>query len=243
MNVLSGPARAYAQAALLRTLVSQIQEPAPEKVLALESILTRLARPDDIARYLEAMRQCPATAAMLEQRYVPEPYALADLERCAPGTLGRAYRDHMIENDLRPDFFEAIAPDDDFAYSRLRLYQTHDIWHVVTGYPTSTLGEIAIVGFYLGHFDRHMGDRAASPAAFPAILSGTLLLHAALMRQDRITHFYRSLFDGWSRGQNASPLFARRWEDEWDRSLADLRGELGIGGSRYARAAPFASAA
>jgi ubiquinone biosynthesis protein Coq4 len=180
---------------------------------------------------------------MLEERYLPAPYTLDDLERCAPGTLGHVYRRHMIENDLRPDYFAPIDPSDDFAYTRLRLYMTHDLWHVVTGYPTTMIGEMAIVGFYLGHFERHMGDRAGSAAAFAAILAGTMTLHAALFRQDRITHFTRALVDGWSRGQGARPFFAERFEERWDEPLDGVRASLGVGPSPLSRIAPLATAA
>lgn len=228
-------ARVVAQASVVRTLVALIQEPTAEKVLALEAHLTRLATDADVEKYVSALRACPATARMLEERWLPAPYTLDDLERCAPGTLGFAYRQHMIENDLRPDYFEKIELEDDFAYSRLRLYQTHDVWHAVTGYPTTTLGEVAIVGFYLGHFERHMGDRAGAAAAFSAILAGTTVLNAALFRQDRITHTFRALVEGWTRGQAAEPFFAVHWEEQWDRPLAELRHALSVGPSRYSR--------
>jgi ubiquinone biosynthesis protein Coq4 len=246
--VLPLSSRVVAQASVVRTLVALIQEPSAERVLALETHLTRLATDPDVDKYLAAMRACPATARMMEERWLPAPYSLDDLERCAPGTLGHAYRRHMIENDLRPDYFTpspevGIDASDDFAFARLRMYQTHDVWHAVTGYPTTTLGEAAIVGFYLGHFERHMGDRAGSAAAFSAILAGTLVLHAALFRQDRITHFFRALVEGWTRGQQAEPFFAVRWEEQWDRPLTDVRRELGVGPSRYAQieATPLAA--
>lgn len=220
--------RIYAQAAVVRTLMDQIREPTPDKVLALERHLTALARAEDVERYLGALRACPATRRMLDERYLPAPYTLDELERCAPGTLGHAYRRHMIDNDLKPDFFEPIEASDDFSYSRLRFYQTHDLWHVVTGHPTSVLGEAGIVGFYLGHHERHMGDRAGSVAAFSAILAGGLVLHGALFRSDRLIHFLRAIVEGWHLGRQAAPFFAVRWEEMWDRPLAEVRAELGI---------------
>lgn len=232
--ILSVPARALAQASVIRALIAQIKEPSAETVLALEPHLTRLARPEDVERYLASMRACPATARMLDEHYLPAPCSLDDLAVHPPGTLGAAYRHHMIENDLSPDYFQTplvpqgVKDADDFAYARLRFYQTHDVWHAVTGYPTSVLGEVGIVGFYLGHFEAHMGDRAASAIGFSAILASTMLLHAALFRQDRITHFYRALFDGWTRGRGSKPFFAVRWEEQWDRPLADIRHELGV---------------
>jgi ubiquinone biosynthesis protein COQ4 len=232
--ILSVPARALAQASVIRALIAQIKDPSADTVLALEPHLTRLARPEDVDRYLASMRACPATAQMLTEHYLPAPYSLDDLAVHAPGTLGAAYRAHMIENDLSPDYFvmpqspEGTKDGEDFVYARLRFYQTHDIWHAVTGYPTSMLGEVGIVGFYLGHFEAHMGDRAASAIGFSAILASTTMLHAALFRQDRITHFYRALFEGWTRGRAAKAFFPVRWEEQWSRSLEDVRRELNV---------------
>ncbi|MFO0684901.1 MAG: Coq4 family protein [Sandaracinus sp.] len=243
-------ARVVAQASVVRSLVALIQEPTADKVLGLEKHITRLATDADVDKYLAALRACPATARMMEERYLPEPYTLDDLERCAPGTLGHAYRRHMVDNDLRPDYFDrgpldrALAAGDrdaDFAYARLRMYQTHDLWHAVTGYSTTVLGEVGIVGFYMGHFERHMGDRAGAASAFSAILAGTMVLHGALFRQDRIPHFFRALVEGYERGRAASPFFAVRWEQQWDRPLADVRRELGVTHARDAEPAALAA--
>ena len=74
-----------------------------------------------------------------------------------------------------------------------------------------------------------MGDHAGSAAAFSAIIGSALLLHAGLFRQDRISHLFKAVVEGWGRGQAAHPFFAVRWEEQWDRPLAEVRRELGVG--------------
>jgi ubiquinone biosynthesis protein Coq4 len=80
-----------------------------------------------------------------------------------------------------------------------------------------------------------MGDRAGAAAAFSAILAGTLVMNAALFRQDRITHVFRAIVEGWTRGREADAFFAVHWEEQWDRPLAELRAAMHVAPSRYSR--------
>ncbi|MGA9521294.1 MAG: Coq4 family protein [Myxococcaceae bacterium] len=235
-SLLASFSRAHAQGAFLLTLLSQVREPSADTALRLEQLATKLARPEDIERYLSAMRSGSGTGPMMAQRFLAPPYMLEDLAHLPEGTLGHAYRRHMLDNGLKADFFAPIEPSDDAAYARLRMYQTHDIWHVVTGYSTSTAGEVSIVGFYLGQFDRYAGPNAHHAMGFTAMLAGTAFMHAALMRPDRMRPFYRGFTEGFTRGQTARSLFAARWEEMWERPLVDIRAEYGVGERAAARA-------
>jgi ubiquinone biosynthesis protein Coq4 len=210
------------------TLLAQIHSPSAENVLALEQIAVRLARPDDIDGYLQAARSSPATAGMLRDRYLPAPYTLDSLAHCAAGTLGHAYRTHMLDNGLSADFFPPIEPDTDDAYFRLRMYQTHDIWHALLAYPTDIEGEAGIVGFYLGHFDRHTGRGGHRIMGFAAILAASLCMHAAIVDTSHLRPYFRAIMDGWYRGQCALPLMAERWEEMWHVPVDELRARYAI---------------
>ena len=52
----------------------------------------------------------------------------------------------------------------DAAYVELRLSQTHDLWHVITGFDTMVAGEIGLQAFHLTQFPHPLG----------AVLSATL---------------------------------------------------------------------
>jgi ubiquinone biosynthesis protein Coq4 len=212
----------------VQTLLAQIREPSAERVIALERLAVRLARPDDIDGYLRAARAAPATERMLRERFLPAPYTVDSLARCEPGTLGHSYRRHMVDNGLSADFFPPIEPQTDDAYYRLRMFQTHDIWHALLGYPATTEGEAGIIGFYLGHFDRHMGRDGHRVMAFTAMLAATLCMHAAFIDTSHLRPYFRAINDGWRRGQRALPLMAEHWEEMWDVPLVDLRARYRI---------------
>jgi ubiquinone biosynthesis protein Coq4 len=159
-------------------------------------------------------------------RIVPD-----ELRALPEGTLGRAYIDFMDGNGLdaadlptRP----ATTPQD---YVRAHLFETHDIWHVVTGFETHLAGELGLQAFYL--------------AQLPALLAPLLLAIGMAntmiygfedkdARMDAIAH-------GWRLGKQAKGLFGQRWNDLWTTPLAEVRALLGI--PVETPAAPLAAAA
>jgi len=169
--------------------------------------------------YLEQLQNCPGMSEMIEQRYVGEEYKLEDLKRdCAPGTLGAVYYQHMSDNGIVPYEYGAYQSQDDLSYVKLRKMQTHDIWHVVAGYNTNLLGELALQGFYQGQ----------GPTAYQTLLMNALILHFATIDLKNLDLALEALFEGWQRGRNASPLWAIRWEEMWHRPLAEIQAELNL---------------
>ena len=65
------------------------------------------------------------------------------------GTLGREFVRFLRGHGISPDSFR--HPVDYFedvpAYVTLRLRQTHDLWHLLTGYPPTTCGELVLSAF------------------------------------------------------------------------------------------------
>ena len=49
-----------------------------------------------------------------------------------------------------------IAVQDDASYILLRLRQTHDIWHLITGFGTDVAGELGLKAFELAQTRRPM---------------------------------------------------------------------------------------
>ena len=75
---------------------------------------------------------------------------VAALERLPEGTLGREYARFLRDNGLTLDVFQrptGAGIDPRAAYLAQRLRQTHDIWHVVTGYQADVPGEVLLQAF------------------------------------------------------------------------------------------------
>ncbi|MEO0983505.1 MAG: Coq4 family protein [Pseudomonadota bacterium] len=78
------------------------------------------------------------------------------LRRLPEGSVGRAYVDFMeregltaagLVADSQKSYGDRPAYNDDLEYYGTRLRDTHDLFHVLTGYGRDALGEAALLGF------------------------------------------------------------------------------------------------
>ncbi|MES1178021.1 MAG: hypothetical protein ABUL62_27105 [Myxococcales bacterium] len=143
------------------------------------------------------------------------------LESCAPGSLGRAFYDHFLDNEFAfPGEVGGIP------------MVFHDLGHVLAGYGTGPQGEIQQAAFQAG-FARRDG--------FSFLLFGILQFHQGL-RITPVAKGYRGLFDvpavleALHRGASCRvdlsegyDIFANK-----DRPLEEVRAELGIYPARHA---------
>ena len=160
-----------------------------------------------------------ALDAMWRQRYHPPRYELAELARLPDDTLGGAYARFMLAHDLKPDFYENVAARHKMHYLRLRLRQTHDIWHVLSGYDTGLFGEVGLQAFYFAQVTN--GQSAL-------IFGGTLIKCLLRGRFDELERYVAHFCEGYGNGRRAANLLAVRWESHWTESLAGLRERYAI---------------
>jgi len=128
------------------------------------------------------------------------------------GTLGRAYADFLRSRGLTSDVFEGTpedVPDPGMAYIIQRLRQTHDLWHVVTGYDTDPASEVALQAFTFGQ----LGAPSAGILALLGTLRG-MSIKADLVRDVARAHRL---------GRRAEKLAIFPWEDYWSTPLLDVR--------------------
>jgi ubiquinone biosynthesis protein COQ4 len=94
----------------------------------------------------------PDGARALEQRPTLGSLDLEVLRNLPDGTLGRAYADHMTTNRLDHAALPAHYAKDPSLYVRAHLYESHDIWHVVTGFKTDVNGELGLQAFNMAQY-------------------------------------------------------------------------------------------
>jgi len=142
-----------------------------------------------------------------------------DLDQLAglpEGTVGRAYADHMRGLGLDPATIPEKAAWDDASYARAHLYETHDLWHVATGFGADIAGEVGLQAFYAAQLHGRL----------PPILVSGGLLHGVIAAPDDWERRLSAVTRGYELGKRAEPLFGVRWRDELDRPLDDLRRAL-----------------
>jgi len=148
-----------------------------------------------------------------------------DALRALPeGSLGRSYAAFMEREQLSAGgLAEASqwsreaspAEDEDRMRFGSRLRDSHDLWHVVTGYGRDLVGEASLLSFTFAQTRN------------PGI--GFIVLMAWWLSRGEIAYGRRMIRDAYRRGRAAAWLPAADWEPLLERPLADVRGELAVG--------------
>ncbi|BAT56684.1 hypothetical protein NOS3756_56960 (plasmid) [Nostoc sp. NIES-3756] len=163
------------------------------------------------------MKTTPEVADILAQRYIAPTHDLEALLQYPPDSLGYTYASHMKQlgfKTLEPE----INIDSDSTYVENRWRQTHDIWHVITGFDTSEIGEIGLQAFYLAQLQLPLAS----------LLIANALIAVTLWRPQSLCPLLMAILKGWEMGSNAKPLIAQKWEQFWEKPVTLLRTELNV---------------
>lgn len=134
------------------------------------------------------------------------------------GTLGRAFGDFLHTRGLDPSALPHRAAVDDTSFLHAHLYETHDLWHVVTGFETDVAGELGLQAFYGAQLCGRL------PSALLAIGFVNTFLFAHHDRGRRLD----AISKGWMLGKSVKPLSGYDWAASFSRPLAEVQAELGF---------------
>ncbi len=188
---------------------------------------------DVIAKYVAAIEGHPEQGPLARQQYYADTFSLKQLEGYAPGTLGNAYLRFMVDNNLVErlalgyrelhEEFEASGKLDTMPpvmkYKVLRGYQTHDLHHVLTGYPATPFDELALQAFQLAQQD----------FPYSAMTIATIMGHMTLVDPLLIKPAMDAITDGWAYGRRTRSIQFVAFETMLDRQLDDVQREYGLG--------------
>jgi ubiquinone biosynthesis protein Coq4 len=178
-----------------------------------------LSDPKLVEPIVRQLKLRPAAATGFTVRPRLGVISLAELQKLPTGSLGRVYSDHMIASGLDPGFFPQIPVANDADYLRMHLYETHDLWHVVSGFGTDVAGELGLQALYAAQLP--LGSFA------PALLSAGLL-NAALFERVDLPQRLEQIARGWTMGKSAHTLIGVDWSKLWSMPLETVRANLGI---------------
>jgi len=192
----------------------------PDRVPSALAILNHSYGSPLAAKARVRLGQDPAIAALVAERYWGEWPAPDELQAMAKGSLGQAFGCFLQQEGLelipKPEGLDQLTDDDQ--YLQLRARACHDIWHLITGFPTTLPGEVALNGF---------GARQLRQPGPVLLLAADLLSRAHLA--DTSPDLADVVSFGLRLGGVCAPLLAQRWEEGWLRPLAEWRQHLGIG--------------
>lgn len=178
------------------------------------------------------LKSNPRIAQLFEERYIAPTPNLEELCKLPENSLGFAYVSHMRAANLEQEFYRKFEVQDDASYLALRMRQTHDIWHTVTGYGQDYFGGLGLQAFQLG--------QNRSPLSV-MVLAGTILNKINI--NSDLNPIIRLIQQGYDLGYQAKPFMAQKWEEAWEKPLADWRAELNVTPLKYRSIEEAATAA
>lgn len=183
-----------------------------------EMVVALLETPSfDIA--VKHLKRDPGSAALIEERYMALPNDLDTLLQYPPDSLGYLYSMTMKAKGFRAeDLYEEIPIYSDASYVEARLGQTHDIWHIVTGFGVSPAEEIGLQAFHLSQF----------PYPLAVSLLSSSMMSTLLFNPEELPTLLNAIQTGWEMGKNAKSLFAQKWESAWEKPLLQWQKELNL---------------
>jgi ubiquinone biosynthesis protein COQ4 len=164
------------------------------------------------------LKRNPDCAALIRDRFIPPTHDLDKLLTYPQNSLGYIYAAAVKKAGFDPNLHADMTAESDAQYVELRLSQTHDIWHIVTGFDTSMIGEIGLQAFHLPQF----------PYPLATMLVANSLMSSTLLAPEELPQLLDAIAQGWQLGKTAKPLFAQKWEEAWDKPLAQWQAELNI---------------
>lgn len=185
---------------------------------SIADLIDNFSGSEPMARCLERCKALPGGAALL--REAPPPLAL-DLDAMAAlpdGSLGHVVARSLQRLGYDPDFARSRPVDSEERWLTQRIATSHDIHHVVSGFGTCQEGEggvLAITAVQIGFPAFVVLNTAASFASFR-------------FRAERYPVVSEAIARGGAIGLGCAPFCVQRWEEGWERPLAEWRRDLGL---------------
>lgn len=200
----------------LKGFVSLMRDPAQtDSVFDIEDGL-RHTKAAQLA--VEYAKSKPGVAEIFAERYIAPSPDIQALQQLPPDSLGYIYASYLTEAGFDPNFYRKAVVEDDVTYMFMRLRQTHDIWHVVTGFGADVNAELGLKAFEIAQIHRTLA----------AMLIAGGLLRTLLKTPEMLDGLLEQIAIGYRMGAKAKPFLAQKWEEHWEKPLDEWRRDLNI---------------
>jgi ubiquinone biosynthesis protein COQ4 len=162
--------------------------------------------------------------------------ALADFKKdevkdCAPGTLGAALYDFMVNSGYELDiFYREIQVVNDLTFYLRQTALTHDIDHIISGFGPNHGGEVALLTANMISKTRYYHPELANFFNRVATyLKAKTIMKDGLHYPEAMALNLEAEFRGAEQGRNWKyPMMLADWRGMVDWQIADIREEIGV---------------
>jgi ubiquinone biosynthesis protein COQ4 len=154
-----------------------------------------------------------------------------EVKDCAPGTLGAALYDFMVNSGYELDvFYREIQVVNDLTFYLRQAALTHDIEHIVSGFGPNHGGEVALLNANMHSKARYFHpELAAFFNRIPTYLKAKTIMKDGLHYAESMALNLEAEYQGAVQARNWKyPLMLADWRAMTDWQITDIREELGI---------------
>lgn len=166
-----------------------------------------------VRRLEDSIMAQPGVAALYAEKYLPVPPAMDRLASMPEGSFGREVFRHMDRNRLTFDIWPRFDFKRPIEYVSLRMYQDHDLFHVLLQWDTSVESELGLVAFAVAQLQ--------SPGGVMVIAAG--LLHLLKKSPERAVRAVEKIAQGYSVGRRCRLMLTMRLYERFETPLTELR--------------------
>jgi len=144
--------------------------------------------------------------------------SLESLSVSAEDTLGFAYSIHLRRYNLNPYFYNAPNGDRVIDYISYRLYQTHDLWHVILSYDVSPAGELGVQAFTFAQL--------GTPLSLLLMAGG--MLNIVESAPELCEEVFATMTEGYTKRKTSHFLLRFPFNEHWTSPLSKVREAAGL---------------
>lgn len=189
-----------------------------ESIFRMTKSFQNSASEDLVKRVMQPLIENSHLRADYEARIWHEHPDMKTLATYPSGSFGRATADFFAANNLDENLFPAPDFSSEVNYITSRVYQTHDFWHVLTGYSVGLEDEMALQAFGVGQYKQ--------PISMTIIAGG--IIHILQKHPERTFELMNAITEGYERGLKAQLLLDVNIFAYLDCPLEEVRAMLGI---------------
>lgn len=172
------------------------------------------------------------SAEIVKEKYIGPEYNLEEMLGMPKYSFGWTYAQVINKLGYDPQFYPPAKPEmNDEEYVHFRVFKTHDLHHILTGFSLNDFGELGVISV------------TVAQSRFPGFLFIDLLsLLISFFASDKLVtetylpeeqiktlgYKFKLISQGLEIGESAKPLFPVKWEEYFERPLDEVRTELNI---------------
>ena len=154
---------------------------------------------------------------------IPDLTDIDALGRLPEGSLGNELYRMLVDNNFDAEVLDReviglanLTPA--LRYVNTRILQMHDVWHLVAGYQTTSLHEIAISAFQLAQFGHN----------YSSMFLATVATMSCCKTPAGFGLLMQNITEAWRHGRVTPALMPIHWESEWHETPEQIRARHGI---------------